>query len=320
MKLDLEVARELVPPFPPPERFMSPRVVLERERMSEIEDWQRNAYVWATALIQAGLESTVPVPPRFCHTSAGFIAIGPNEAGGQQRRWRQVSGTAFGLYVLVRSSQRHREVQQLLVGDLWVPVVIVSGEVELHGQPPNPIGGASTCWARSTTSTHWSHGILTCRHLVSSNPIGTAVALQPSSAHASPVSAGLADKDECTIDAAILEVHSKDWPTGLAPLPVNAPVFPGQAVRFEDRSGTVHRGSVLRVFHDGRYYGNLLGQRVVADCHGRPGDSGSLLMNRAMTEGVGVYMGTIPDGVGGYDGIYQDLQQATAYFGLDLYR
>jgi hypothetical protein len=73
------------------------------------------------------------------------------------------------------------------------------------------------------------------------------------------------------------------------------------------------------VFQYPTYIGNLFGQRVIADCHGDPGDSGALLVERSSKEGVGIYMGTIPDGGGGNDGIFQCLYQASTYFQLYLY-
>ena len=101
---------------------------------------------------------------------------------------------------------------------------------------------------------------------------------------------------------------------------IRTPAVPGLSVKFEGRNLKSQVGTVLRVFHYGTYAGTLFGQRVVADCHGSPGDSGALLQEMPGTAGVGIYMGTIPDGVGGRDGIFQDLSQAVSFYGLDLYQ
>lgn len=129
----------------------------------------------------------------------------------------------------------------------------------------------------------------------------------------------LADIDECTIDAAVLEVLPSDWPSGLGRLSVARPAAPGQSVKFEDQTGATQSGTILRVFNYSTYIGNLFGQRVIADCHGVVGDSGSLLVDSTTKEAVGIYMGTIPDGAGGQDGMYQDLAQVESYFQLEFY-
>jgi hypothetical protein len=164
----------------------------------------------------------------------------------------------------------------------------------------------------------WQDGILTCRHTLSNFRLGQAVSLVASAGHSIPTSGSLVDIDACTIDAAIVGIPSSSWPAGLSPLRIHNPLPPGAKVKFDGRfnSGS---GSILRIFQYSQYAGNLYGQRVITDCKGTNGDSGSLLVESSTGEGVGLYMGTIPDGGGGTDGIYQDLDQAAKYFELDLY-
>jgi len=100
---------------------------------------------------------------------------------------------------------------------------------------------------------------------------------------------------------------------------VARPSAPGQPVTLEDRNGMPHKGSILRVFNYNTYIGNLFGQRVIADCHAVHGDSGSFLRDTATNEAVGIYMGTIPDGTGGSDGIFQDLTQVESFFQVEVY-
>ena len=113
----------------------------------------------------------------------------------------------------------------------------------------------------------------------------------------------LAEIDECTIDAAVLEIQPSDWPAGLNKLLVSKASAPGQQVQFEDRNGALKTGHILRVFIYTNYIGNLFGQRVIADCKGVAGDSGSLLLDPTTNEVVGIYIWVQflmePVGVGG---------------------
>lgn len=314
MRIERESLVSLVPEDLPPESLIPSN---ERSLAASLEDRPLlfRSYLWATAIIEAGLRSNVQLPPKFAHFSAGFVAI-PSERSNHSR-----GGFVFGAYVLVRSTTEAQELGVLEVGTLAVPLVVTYGRLETHGCPPHPLGGSSTAWVKNIGGTgSWQNGILTCRHVVSSLSLGSTITLTPSSSHSHPSSATLADIDECTIDASVLEVQRGDWPSGLALLPVQAPAAPGQPVEFEDKSSYKQSGTVLRVFHHNTYAGNLFGQRVITDCHGIPGDSGSLLTDVASNEGVGIYMGTIPDGVGGRDGIFQDLAQAVSFYGLELYR
>jgi hypothetical protein len=149
--------------------------------------------------------------------------------------------------------------------------------------------------------------------------MGSSVPLNASVHHSNPLSATLADMDGCTIDAAVLEVNSSDWPAGLTRRSVVRPSAPGQPIQFLDRTGAAKNGHVLRVFNYNTYIGNLFGQRLIADCHGIAGDSGSFLEDTATNEAVGIYMGTIPDGKGGFDGIFQDLAQVESFFQVEVY-
>jgi hypothetical protein len=129
----------------------------------------------------------------------------------------------------------------------------------------------------------------------------------------------LAEIDECTIDAAVLSIQPSDWPAGLNKLHVSKASAPLQSVQFEDRSGTLQKGHILRVFNYTTYIGNLFGQRVIANCKGVGGDSGSLLLDSTTNEAVGIYMGTIPDGTGGKDGLFQEMAQVETYLSLELF-
>jgi hypothetical protein len=247
------------------------------------------------------------------HASAGFIQLNP-------RVGLDYRSDAFGVYLLAGGNEGEQTVEFLHIGSLIFPVVINFGQVQLHGCPPNPPNASATCWVQNVGSYNsWQRGILTCRHAVKALSKGNSVALIPSNHHSQPSSSVLVEIDECTIDAAVLEIRAADWPSGLNRLHVSNPSAPGQPVQFEDRNGNFQTGHVLRVFNYPTYYGNLFGQRVIGDCKGVAGDSGSLLTDLKTNKAVGIYMGDIPDGTGGRDGIFQDLSQVEAYFKLAFY-
>lgn len=312
MHLDPETIARLIPEGEPPQGLVPETARFLASNLRDRQDLYRS-YLWASALLNLGFQSPLPVPPRFIHASAGFVAFNPQFPAGPA-----INGVAFGVYVLAEGKGAET-IQLLRFADRQFPVVTNYGQIELHGSPPNPYNAASTCWVRNLgASPTWKKGILTCRHAVRTLPIGSDVPLQASVHHTKPLSSTLADVDSCTIDAAILEINSSDWPVGLTKMSVARPSAPGQPVRFEDRNGSIHSGSILRVFNYNTYIGNLFGQRVIADCHAVNGDSGSFLVDTTTNEAVGIYMGTIPDGKGGSDGIFQDLAQVESFFQVEV--
>jgi hypothetical protein len=316
MLLNSEVMGNLIPDDEPSEELVPEAArILARHLINQPLLYR--SYLWASALLDAGFRSAIPVPARFVHASAGFVPIGAVTL--PQKLANLTPGVTFGLYVLAEGTGEST-IQLLQLAGRFFPVVTTYGEVQLHGGPPNPINATSTCWVRNTGNPkQWKEGILTCRHAVRTLPMGTPVALTPSVLHSTPASSTLADRNACTIDAAILEIQPSDWPSGLTRLNVAHPSAPGQAVAFEDRAGALHNGHILRVFNYNTYIGNLFGQRVIADCHASAGDSGSFLRDTSTNEAVGIYMGTIPDGAGGMDGIFQDLAQVESFFQVEIH-
>jgi hypothetical protein len=307
-----------VPPGVPPETLITPNV---RETAVLVSLPLLRSYLWANAILRAGLESSVVLPSKFTHFSAGFVWLREELRREVENVPVLEDGFVFGGAVLIED-EGPQTLVTLRVGEQVIPVAVNRGRFRPHGCPPHPTGGSGTCWVKKNTANppHWKYGILTCRHVVTSAGLGATIPLNPSGAHASPSSAIFAEETTCTIDAAVLEVPAGDWPTGLTRLPLMVPAAPGQLIELLDHTGRANSGKVLQVFHFGTYLGNLLGQRVIADVHGVPGDSGSLLTAAPGGEGVGIYMGAIPDGTGkGYDGMYQDLWQASAYFEFDPY-
>ena len=297
------------------------------ELANSIEDLQlRRSYLWANAILVRLLSSPeylgAPgiLPIRTSHVSAGFVHLLELPLGLNSPSYKIVNKFAFGAYALAYSEDetKKQEVIPVNVGNSIFPLVLNYGRIQLHGCPTHPPGGTGCCWVQDATGTAtWTHGILASRHVVSSYSLGSGISLTPTSSYSTPVSGSLADIDACTIDAAIIKINSADWPAGLGSLHLNAAIAPGVKVQFNG-AHTSGSGSVLRIFQHSNYYGNLFGQRIITDCYGIPGDSGTLLQDTS-GRGLGIYMGDIPDGSGGYEGLYQDLKQVEHYFHLNLY-
>jgi hypothetical protein len=329
MELPRGVIPELVPEDVPPPETVPPDALGLATRI--VDPVLRRAYLWSNALTLAGLAA---LPPGCTHFSSGFVYVQPGtlEASGWARRARE--SFLFGGYALVDSEETHegslpQRIISTGVGRREFPLVITFGQLEPDGCPPHPnvgngaILGSSACWVRRKSNAQhaqWNDGVLTCRHVVKSLAQGQLVGLDASANHPSLASGRLGKMDGCTIDAAIIEIAVADWPPALTPLTIHPAISPGMTVQvqFSGRTRSAPRsGSVLRTFQHPPYFSNLFGQRVITDFTGQPGDSGSLLTDTAAGKGIGLYMGKIPDGSGGWDGIYQDLHQAAMYFEFD---
>lgn len=317
MKFPPYLIEKLVPDGLPPDRFLSEVV---NELANSIEDeLLKRSYLWSIAVMNAGFDSRLEVPPRLTNYSTGFVYI--TEENAEKHAWlRYAEGFSYGANILIESEDPLPQVVLPLEIDSFVfPVVVNFGLIEEHGLPTHPHTGTGTCWIENQNQTRkWKKGILTCRHTVNSIPLLSIVNLHPSIDHSSPSQGVLADITACTIDAAIIEITGSEWPRELSRLPICNPVVPGQPVSFQGRS-TSSAGSVLRAFQHPNYFGNLFGQRVFTDCFGLQGDSGSLFIDPSVGKGIGVYMGSVPDGSGGREGSCQHLFQASKFFGFSTF-
>lgn len=307
MQFPAELLPDLVPEGNPPDGYAIGRV---RGLSEDIRDpLLRRSYLWANALTLAASEMASRFTGKLSGLSAGLVYLAPAQ---RELPIRTVDGFAFGVGLLFTSEEdRQGDMLIMEAGGRAFPVVITHGSYEPHGLPTHPAGGTGTCWVRSTKTSTWNHGVLTCRHTLATMALGSGVAFQASQHHVQPTRGRLADIDACTIDAAVVEIRPGDWPGGLSPLPICHAVAPGQSVSFQGRF-TAGKGTVLRVFQDPGYMGSLFGQRVITDCFGVHGDSGSLLLDNNV--GLGIYMGSIPDPAGGREGMFQHLSQAARYF------
>ncbi len=323
MLLPTNSISQLIPAEIPQQRFVPAQIY---QRATSIEDIElRRSFLWAHTILSFLFPgSSIPaglLPKRTVHLSAGFVYVGNLLSNEFQDSITVSESFSFGAYALVNSYEKETfpSIFPMTIGDQIFPLVIQYGRVEPNGCPTHPPGGTGCCWAEDVSGkSTWSKGIVASRHVVSSYPIGTSISLSRSTTHSTPSSGNLAVIDACTIDAAIIQIDPFYWPTGLQPLSINSAIAPGKTVAQLNGQYTTVAGHVLRVFQYPNYFGNLFGQRVIADCHGVPGDSGTLLMD-SKGDGLGMYMGTIPDGAGGSDGLYQDLKQVEDYFDLKLY-
>jgi hypothetical protein len=314
---------QLIPANPPEQRFVPVEIY---ERAASIEDFElQRSFLWAHTILRFLFPgNSIPaglLPKRTVHLSAGFVFVGNQLSNELQRSITVTESFSFGAYALVNSDEKETRstILPITIGEQVLPLVIQYGRVEPNGCPTHPPGGTGCCWAEDATGkATWSKGIVASRHVVSSYSVGSSITLSPSTTHSSPSSGSLAVIDACTIDAAIIQIDPFYWPTGLRRLSINNAIAPGSTVAQLNGQYTTAAGHVLRIFQYPTYFGNLFGQRVIADCHGIAGDSGTLLMD-GTGDGPGIYMGTIPDGAGGRDGLYQDLKQVEDYFDLKLY-
>lgn len=316
MEFPKELIYELIPEEAPPDRFFVGQVIQLAESI-EIPILRRS-YLWANALTMAGIESDIQIPSRLSGVSAGIVYIN-KKAQPPIESIKTINGYSFGVNLLVSSEETiSQKVLSLRVGDKVFPIVVNYGHFEPHGLPTHPINGSGSCWVENNKIGSWEKGILTCRHTVANKSIGSKLTLYPSAYHSIPTQGYLADMDTCTIDAAVVEIDKNDWPISLSRLPICHAVAPGQSVSFEGRNSS-GKGTVLRTFQHPSYMGNLFGQRVFTDCIGINGDSGSLFIDQNSGQGIGIYMGTVPDGAGGREGLCQHLSQASTYFGFSTF-
>ncbi|MEP7207710.1 MAG: hypothetical protein ABI920_12275 [Casimicrobiaceae bacterium] len=64
----------------------------------------------------------------------------------------------------------------------------------------------------------------------------------------------------------------------------------------------------------------MLAERIISDATGVSGDSGGLVADGTMTDGLGIHIGTIPSTAGAArDGVAQGLWQATRWFDADIF-
>lgn len=282
------------------------------------EAFSFRSYIWANLIARTYL-ARIP-HKRVYHFSTGFVHV-PEYLHKELPFVVIESSFAFGGYLLLPGKEEDDkvEIETIRIGQHTFPIIKHFGSVNLHSSVPHVSSGASTCWVKNSAKPPlWYEGILTCRHLVSTLTIGSSITLSPTSKYLKPTSGFIADIDECTIDAAIIEINSSDFPKSTKNISV-IQAYPGLGIEFDGASGR-YSGTVLRIYQMNNYFGNLFGHRVIIDCHGKPGDSGAFVKTPHLpNNAVAIYMGRIPDGSGGYEGISQCLLQVQDFFSVEFY-
>ena len=245
-------------------------------------------------------------------------------------------GFTFGVSVAFDPEPSTKEENQTLLGSLQLPgskyefpIIATPSALKRHNIPnpgtPSKIG-SSACWVKpiKPSNQNWSHGVMVSRHVVDNLSLGSNVSLDDPSGFSS-ISAKVADLGACTIDAAILDVRKFDWPNNLRRLksagPYSNPLAPGTDIQMQGRhtNGLSGLGKVLNHNPLRGYWGSMVSQWLEIDVCGQPGDSGALVQLKNIGDGVGVHIGEIKDGGGGFNGICQDLHQASVYLSAEMY-
>ncbi|WP_291198166.1 hypothetical protein [Hyphomonas sp.] len=261
--------------------------------------------------------------------SAGFIA--------RHRKLELTSkmpeSGAFTFGIMVRARQLDPENPQRLLGRISyqgveLPIILSSGAEERHTPSVNPVvpgQGSTTCWVKPApgNTLRWSQGALTARHIVESLNTGDPVHFGGGHLANQYFVGYLADKGACPIDAAVVELAPSELPGSLSQLFIAGPhkllLPPGINVNVQGAASGAWTAKILRHFALPDFWGAMIGQRVFLDVPGMAGDSGALVQASNTGEGLGIYMGTIPDGLGGHEAVCQDLYQASVYLDFEAY-
>ena len=317
MQFPREIIAQLIPADFPPDQFVGIQASMLADSIEEPS--RKRSYLWSQAIVNVASTVVTPEFGKVISFSGGFVCVsGENEE--QNRQIKCLSHFSFGANALVMSAKPRPQMLRLIeIGRNVLPLVINFGQIVGHGIPTHPLNGTSSCWLISTNPrNNWNKGILTCRHVVETFPMHYPIGLEASIDHNSPSNGVLADIDICTIDAAIIEIDDSDWPLGLSSCPIRKAITAGDSAAFKGKY-TSGQGTVLRVFQHPGYIGNLFGQRIFTDFLGVNGDSGALVSSLSRDEALGIYIGEVPDGRGGKEGIGQHLYQASEYFGFSTH-
>ncbi len=324
----------------------TPLWVTNFAKAAKFEKREEQAYLWAMNMLSnyrryistavLGLMHKYP-PYEYSieDISAGFIPFSAEQEGTfmspRQARMSYSSARtiteggvsyAFGLVIGISVSDsimeqvakdEHIELSQVVGGEM--PFVAEFRKAIEHN-PPNPVGVTATCYARPRVNKRffgpqWSDGIVIARHVLANVgfALGTTVQMQLGG------TAIVSDIDSATtIDAAVLDFGSA--PAMLQPLLLAPAVAPGTDVYVRTASGGFD-ATVLRIYEDPHYFGNMMSHRVVIDRIGVSGNSGALVRRKMHGDAVGIYIGST--GQVPAEGLVQSMRQVTEYFGIELF-
>jgi hypothetical protein len=321
-----EIATQVLPTDPnlptisEAQRFLDPSLVRTRASAVRLQ-------------LELSRRTDLVPPHRAWLVTFGFIPLGTSIAHEVTNNYPKSEKFTFGVSVFSQSATNTPTPStQRLLGNLrfdgvLFPIILTHSRFTAHSLPAvdaTSTKGSCACWVNYSGSAPapWTKGLFTARHVVEHLSVGDPVTLIPSG----PSYAGtVADYGACTVDAAVIEVDPTDWPGGMSKVaaagPYSTAMAPGLAVELEGRVTTPRATGKIVSHHPlPGYWGSMMGQRIVIDRSGRPGDSGGCVDKAPNGQTVGIYMGEIDDGAGGKQGLAQDLHQACVYLEADVYR
>src|SRR5438132_13392290 len=113
MEVNREQIRTIVPEGFPPETLLPPNTRILSNNLED--ELLRRSFLWASAILSAGLQSNIPVGPRFSQFSAGFVAIDANQLG--DLNLSPISRFMFGGCVLVQGIEAVPPLIPLILGN-----------------------------------------------------------------------------------------------------------------------------------------------------------------------------------------------------------
>lgn len=249
-----------------------------------------------------------------------------------QELWRLISGFWFASYGFTYPSTGSRRLGIIVYGrgfEDWTEAVQIQGEkfpIEFRGRThyvperldSQPVGGTTTCWARSERAQSEEWAILTAAHVASRDlsevRIGDLVTMQGEPPWV------IVDLGPPLIDAMLLlpvEEAAQESHGAFGTFRVENLIAPWSDVRVV---GGVSGAIETKVTHVTDTRGSLnpyLPIRIFLAEALRPGDSGALVTFR--DAGVGIYTASMRDDAGRSEGVCQHLGQVADCMQLELH-
>lgn len=197
------------------------------------------------------------------------------------------------------------------VGNLLFPVFTRPSRWEFHQLPQiHPTNGTAACWAKTLKpGLRKKVGLLTAKHVVGQRILGNPV----------PLTKGLGkllDTAPEGIDAALIQVPRNLLPPQLHHFVAQTHIAQWTDVQVYGRESGIFQTKVIEVTPSRGSLHYTIPLRVFLANPGKPGDSGSLVLN-ANGEGVGIYMGSVTSLANDQvEGFCQHLRQAAETLAL----
>ncbi|HEV2616688.1 MAG TPA: hypothetical protein VGU63_08790 [Candidatus Acidoferrales bacterium] len=281
-----------------------------REQIEEQSEDEQRAILWTIALQKAFEEQ------RIGRSVAGLemVTYGFADPEYEKDAFAALLYTAPGVpeldEILLVEPQTDLSVK---IGNLQFPAFIRPSRWEFHQLPQiHPANGTAACWARSLKpSLQKKVGLVTAKHVVGQRILGNPV----------PLTKGLGkllDLAPEGIDAALIQVPRTLLPSHLHHFVAQTHIAQWTDVQVYGRESGIFQTKVIEVTPSRGSLHYTIPLRVFLANPGKPGDSGSLVLN-ANAEGVGIYMGSVTSLANDQqEGFCQHLGQAAETLALEL--